>query len=153
MRRLTNLVSVLDPIADAFAGTVNTDIVSMRNYKTAEFIIFKGVGAVGTSTVTIDACDDVSASTTSAVAFLYQISTTKDTWGAVTKATSAGFTTTAGSAQIYRVWVDASVLGEVGYEFVRMTLTEVANAAVLAGVMVQLHEPKIEQDTPPTAIA
>lgn len=153
MKNLTHLVKGLDPVADAFAGTVYSDVVSMRNYKTCEFIIYKGVGATGTSTITVQACSDTTPSARSAVAFRYQACTANDTWGAITEATSAGFNTTAGSSQLYRIFVDASVLAEVGYEFVQLKAVEVVDSAVLGGIAIQLHEPRFEKEIPITAIA
>jgi hypothetical protein len=153
MKNLTHLISGLDPVANAFAGTVYSDVVSMRNYKTCEFIIFKGVGTTGTSTVTVQACSNTTPSARSAVAFRYQVCTTKDTWGAITECANTGFDITAGSAQIYRIFVDASVLAEVGYEFVQLKLVEVTASAVLAGILIQLHGSRDEKDIPETAIA
>ena len=151
-REIGKMVKGIDPVADAFDGTVYSDIVSMRNYQYAEFIIFKGVGTTGTSTITVEACDDVSGSTTEAVTFHYQAITSGDTPGAMTAATTAGFTTTAGSSQLYRVYVDASALASTGYEFVRLKAVEVANDPVLGGVLIRLGGSKGDEDVPPTAI-
>ena len=129
-----HFVSALAPIADAFAGTVNTDIHEVQG-EGAFWIIHKGVGTTGTSTITVDACDDVTPTNTTAVAFYYRACTSGDTWGAVTAATTAGFATTAGSAQMYLIWVPASELGEEGYGYARLTATEVANDPVLGGVL------------------
>jgi hypothetical protein len=151
-RKLNKLVKGLDPVADAFSGTVYSDIVSLRNYAYAEFIIYKAVGAAGTSTVTVEACDDVSGSNVSAVPFTYQAITSGDTPGAVTSVASTGFTTTAGSSQLYTIKVDASVLGASGYGFARLKCVEVVDGAVLGGILIQLSEPRVASEVPPTAI-
>lgn len=152
MNTLSKLVKGLDPVADAFAGTVYSDIVSLRNYRTCEFIIYKGVGTTGTSTITVEACDDTSASNTSAVEFFYQAITSGDTPGAITKAETTGFTTTAGSSQLYRVWIDSAVLGPSGYEFARLKAVESVDSPVLGGVLIQLSDAKEEAAIPATAI-
>lgn len=152
MKALTHMVKGIDPIADAFAGTVYSDIVSMRNYKTCEFLIYKGVGTTGTSTITVQACDTVVPGNRSAVAFRYQTCTSGDTWSAITEVANTGFATTAGSSQMYRIYVDASVLAEVGYEFVQLKAVEVADDPVLGGIAIQLSEPRFEKDAPVTAI-
>jgi len=152
MEALRHLVKGIDPVADGFAGTVQTDIVSMRNYKRAEFIIIKGVGATGTSTITVEACDDVSASNTTAIPFYYQAITTGDTAGALTAATVSGFATTAGSSQVYRILVNASDMAASGYEFLRLAAVEVVNNPVLGGVLIELYESKDGRDVPATAI-
>lgn len=152
MREIRKLVKGLDPVADAFSGTVYSDIVSMRNYQQALFVIYKGVGATGTSTITVEACDDVSGSNSSAVEFKYQAITSGDTPGAITDATTAGFATTAGSSQLYKIYVDASVMGNSGYEFLRLKAVEVVDSPVLGGIMIELYESKDERAVPATAI-
>ena len=127
-------IPVLYPVADAFAGTVNTDIVNCESAVGVLFQITKGVGATGTSTITIDACDDVTPTNSTAVAFRYRTSTTPDTWSTWTEATATGFTTTAGSNQLYEVFVPASELAAQCYGYVRQTATEVVNNPVLGGV-------------------
>ena len=146
------MVKGIDPVADAFDSTVTTDIVSLRNHGRVEFLIYKGVGATGTSTITVEACDDVAGTTSSAVAFSYQAITSGDTPGSLTKATAAGFTTTAGSSQLYRVFVDSSVLAASGYEFIRLKAVEVVNSPVLGGILIILKDGKEQSDVPPTAI-
>lgn len=148
-----HVVQGIAPVADAFAGTVYTDIFSLRNYHGCTFYIVKGVGTTGTSTITVEASDDVSGSNVTAIPFRYRANTTSDTWGAVTVATTSGFATTAGSNHIYEIIVDASELGDTGYEFVRLKAVEVVNDPVLAGVLFVAHEPRNAQDVPATVLA
>jgi len=129
-----HFVQGLAPIADAFAGTVNCD-VAKGNCDAITILYYQGVGTTGTSTLTVDACDNVTPSNTTAVPFEYRINTATDVFGDWTAATTAGFTTTAGSAQVYELRVDPAELAEEGYEYFRLTATESANAAVLGGVM------------------
>ena len=152
MDTFNHLVKGLDPVADAFAGTVYSDIVSMSGHNVCQFIIYKGVGATGTSTVTVEACDDVSASNVSAVTFRHAAITSGDTHGTYTTDTTAGFTTTAGSSQIYKIDVDAQALAASGYEFVRLKMVEVANDPVLGGVLINLLEPRVNQSVQGTVI-
>lgn len=135
MDKFLHPVKGLDPVADAFAGTVASDVINMENIIEGAFIIYKGVGTTGTSTITVEACDDVTPTTTSAIAFEYQASTSGDTYGALTAAASTGFVTTAGSSQVYVVYVDASRLAASGYGYVRLKAVEVADAAVLGGIL------------------
>jgi hypothetical protein len=123
------------PVADFMAGTVATDIFEVMSAEGAAFDIIKGVGTTGTSTITVLACDDTSPSNTSAVTFFYRISTTPDVWGDWTAATTAGFVTTAGSNQMYQVWVDAAVLAEVGYGYVKLVATESVNDPVIGAIL------------------
>ncbi len=124
----------LDPVADAFDGTVYSDIVECWGGGVL-FIIIKGVGTTGTSTITVEACDDVTPTNSTAVAFMYRTCTTGDTWGSWTQATTAGFATTAGSSQLYQVYVPQSELASEGYGYARLAAVEVVNAAVLGGIL------------------
>ncbi len=133
-----HVISGLAPVADAGNGTVYTDVVSMENAAVALFTMHKGVGATGTSTITIEACDDVTPSNTSAIPFRYAQVTTGDTAGTLTAATSAGFTTTAGNNTIVQVEVDAGELAASGYGYCRMKMVEVVDSPVLFGVTIQL---------------
>ncbi len=135
-----HMVPLLQPVANAFAGTVNTDIMKCAGVGIL-FTIGKGVGTTGTSTITVDACDDVTPTTDTAVAFMYRASTTPDVWGDWTQATSAGFTTTAGSNQVYEVYVDGSAIGANGYEYARLTAVEVVASAVLGYVNGEVIDP------------
>lgn len=146
-------VKGIDPVADAFSGTVATDVVSLENYHEVGFLIYKGVGTTGTSTITVEACDNFTPSNTTAVAFRYRACTSGDTWGAWTAATAAGFTTTAGSSQIYQVQVSADDLAATGYPNARLKAVEVVNDPVLGGIAILLGQPKYGEDQPATAIA
>lgn len=140
-------VNALAPVADAFAGTANSDIVNVRGAAGVEFLVVTGVGATGTSTFTVDACDDVTPTNTTAVAFWYKEVTSDPgdtTW---TVATSAGFTRTAGSSAMFRVWVPADLIGATGYGYARLTATEVVDSAVLGGILAIIHEPKFMPET------
>ena len=127
----------IDPIADAFAATVNSDIYSMRGHGRGLFVIYAGVGATGTSTLTVEACDDVTPSNTTAIPFWYRQILTGDTPSAITRAAAAGFVTTAGSSKIILVEVDAKDLADDGggYGFVRLHAVESVDSPVLGGVM------------------
>jgi len=145
-------VKGLDPVADAFSGTVYSDCVNMANYASAEFTIYKGVGALGTSTITIEACDNANGDNPVAVPFYYQAYTgADDVPGAVTAATAAGFTTTAGSSQLYEIQVDSQRLG--GKSWCRLKAVEVVNDPVLGCILIEVEGPRYATDIPATAIA
>jgi len=134
-----HLVKGLDPVADAFSGTVTSDVMDVQG-DGASWIIYKGVGATGTSTITVLACDDTTPSNTTAVAFIYRTCTTGDTWGAWTAATTAGFTTTAGSSQLYQIYVSAAELAEEGYGYAQLQAVEVADDPVLGGILAMVTD-------------
>ena len=127
-------VKGIDPIANAFAGTVYSDVFELWGHE-ALFIIYKGVGTTGTSIVTVEACSTIGPAATTAVPFRYRTCTTGDTWGAWTSVANTGFLTTAGSSQLYEIRVDAGDVGAAGYGFVRLKMVESAASAVLGGVL------------------
>lgn len=127
-------VKGIDPVADGFSGTVATDIFEVWG-EGAVFIIYKGVGATGTSTITVLACDDTTPTNTTAVPFWYRTCTTGDTWGAWTAATTSGFTTTAGSSQLYEIRAPADVMASTGYGYIKLVATESVDNPVLGGVL------------------
>jgi hypothetical protein len=136
-----HFVPVVAPIADAFAGTLNSDIISMKNCAGILFIVNWGVGTTGTTVITVDACSTVGAAATTAIIFKYKIllgaadPVTEDTPGALTIATNAGYTTAAGSFQTHLIEVDAAVVQKTGYDFVRLTCTEDTDDPILGGIM------------------
>lgn len=137
-----HFVKGLDPVADALAGTVASDVVNITGHGAALFILLKGVGATGVSTITVEACDDAVPTNTTAVPFYYKAVTTNDTQGAVTAAAAAGFALTAGSSQMYAVMVDAQELASAGYKYVRLKAVESVDSAVLAGIAIVLAQPR-----------
>ena len=144
----------LDAVANAFSGTVASDIISLRNYHEAAFLIHKGVGATGTSTITVEACDDVSATNVSAIPFYVQkYLGANDVPGPIIAVGAAGFVTTAGSSQLYMIRVDAAQLGASGYGFVRLKAVEVVASPVLGGIIAFGVRARNKDAIPATAIA
>jgi hypothetical protein len=137
-----HFIKALDPIADALAGTVRTDVVNLKEYGKLVFLIHKGVGATGTSTITIEGSDDNSPSNVTAVPFHYRAITSTDVPGSVTAATTAGFALTAGSSQMYAIEVNAEDLIASGYNYVSMKAVEVVNSPVLAGILAMGADPR-----------
>ena len=127
------------PVADFLAGTKNSDVHNMAGFNGAMFVLHWGVGVTGTTTLTVQACDDVTPSNTTAIVFWYREITSGDTDGAWTKATTAGFLTTAGSNHIIQVFVSASdvaaasVNSVVGNKFVRLHSVEGTASPLLGG--------------------
>jgi hypothetical protein len=152
MREYVHIVKGLDPVADAFSGTVYSDIINMENWGHIQFLIYKGVGATGTSTITVEASDDAAGSHVSAIPFKYQVSTTGDTFGDPTAAAATGFATTAGSSQLYKIDVDADALNASGYGYIRLKAVEVVDSAVLGGIIAILSQGKYKDAVPETAI-
>lgn len=134
----------LAPVADYGAGGVSSDVINMTGHNKCIFVIQKGVGTTGTGVLTIEACDDVTPSNATAIPYRYREVTAADVNGTLTEAAAAGYTVTAGSNIIVVVEVDAVEVRKAGatFEYVRLTMTESVDAAVLAGILVILAEPR-----------
>jgi hypothetical protein len=134
MERL-QFIKGIDPVADAFDSTV---LRRRRHGRVREdrLRVVVGVGATGTSTLTVQACDDTTPSNRTAVPFRYRQILSGDTEGALTAAAAAGFTTTAGSSKIVLVEVTESDLADTNYRYCQLKAVEVVNSPVLAGVLI-----------------
>lgn len=132
------------PVADFMAGGNSTDIVRCESAVGVLFQITKGIGAAGTSVITIDACSTVGPAATAAVPFQYRVSTTPDTWGAWTQATATGFGTTAGSNQMYQIFVPAAHLAALGYAYVRLTWAQLVAGTVVGCINMAVVQPRYQ---------
>jgi hypothetical protein len=134
MERL-QFIKGIDPVADAFTGTVSTDVVDMAAFERVVFLFYGGVGATGDSTVTIEACDDTTPSNTTAVAYYSREDHAGDE-GAITVRAAAGFIPTAGSSRIAAFEVTQQQLAATGYRYVRATFVEDTDSPVLGCVAI-----------------
>lgn len=132
-----HFVVAIAPVADAFAGTKTSDVIKVDG-EGIEFQVWTGVGATGTSTFTVLACDDVTPTNTAAVAFWYKQITADPGDANWTLATTAGFTRAAGSNYACRIWVPADLIGANGYGYAQLKAVEVVNDPVLGGVVARV---------------
>ena len=49
-----------------------SDIYNMQSYNAITFVLYKAAGAVGTATITVDACNDVTPSNTAKCGYFYR---------------------------------------------------------------------------------
>ncbi len=138
-------VNALVPVADAFAGTKATDVIKVAG-DGIEFLVVTGVGATGTSTFTVLACDDVVPTTTAAVTFWYKEVVTDPGDTSWTLATTAGWTRTLGTNAMFRIWVPAEIIGAKGYGYAKLQGVEVTDSPVLGCVVARIvntsHQPQ-----------
>lgn len=127
------LIKGLDPVADAHNGAPGSDVIDMMPFSNIAFISYRGVATGGTAapTYTLEACDDIVPSTTSAIPFHYRKS-----YGAVTAATATGFQATAGSSAIDVIEVREDALAALGYRYIRLKIAETVNDPVVACILV-----------------
>src|SRR6185369_2229541 len=141
MERL-QFVKVLDPVADAFDSTPTTEVISMKNLQRILFLVHIGVGATGSSTFTVEACDDVVPTNVVAIPFYSREILTGDTEGAITLRAATGFVNTVGSSKLIAIEVREDALAASGYGYIRLKAVESVNSPVLGGI-VAIGESKI----------
>ena len=148
-----HFVKGIDPILDAFAGTVRSDVYNLKDYAQITFVVYRGVATGGTAdtVVTVNSCDDTTPSNRTAIGFRYKEITSGDTEGALTTATTTGFTTTVGNSQLYLISVDSSELSGTD-KFVELTCTEATNDPTVGAILAILSSPSYASDSMPTAI-
>lgn len=149
------IIMGLQAVADAFAGTVSSDVIDCAEAGRATFIRHQGAGATGTSTLTVEACDDTVPTSTTAIAFKSKRvanTASSDVPGALTTRAAAGFDTTAGANQMYIIEVDPALVRDAGYRYVRLKNVEVVDSPVLGGILCVLSQLRHEQATPTSQI-
>ncbi len=158
-----HIVPAFVPVADAFAGGITTEAVSMANYRRVTLVIMTGAREdTGISNlVTIEGCTTAAGGTTAAVAFSWRAqrySTTVDTWSDLTAATSSGYNFASNNTAANVLWfaeVDvADVIGALpNAQFIRASIAETANKTITAAGLWILSEPRYPQSIPVQAIA
>jgi len=138
------VVPVLYPDADVYAADPATDVVNMKLYDHVTFILTEGAGGTGTVKLVVEECTSAAGANNTAIAFNYRLASTPDTWGALTASAATGYTTVAGANKQVAIEIDSSELS-VGYPYVRVQLTEVADDPCDAGMIAILSKPRYPQ--------
>lgn len=115
---------------DMFNGDPASDVINMRDATNAVFIITTLANAGGNAAITVLACDDTVPTNTSAIPFSYRLCTAPNTLGAITRATTSGFTTSTSANITYLVEVNQADLHDSGYGYIQLKCTEDTDAAV-----------------------
>jgi hypothetical protein len=141
-----HIVNGLSPVADAFNVTGESDIVNLAKYSAVTFIVSTGASTTANGIVTVLAGTSVS-SATNAVAFKYRTvlaPATTNVPGALTAATTAGFSMTASKANsFYIIEVKAEDLAPT-YTCCKVVVTEVTNDPQLASIIAICHNPRFD---------
>ena len=151
------------PVADAFAGGITTDAVSLALYRRATLVVSTGaIEDAGISNlVTVEACTTAAGANNTAMAFRSRVSlssTTVDTWSALTARAATGNNFALANAVANAIWflevtADEVAAAVAGGKFVRAVIAETANKTITASGIWILSEPRHPGATPLTAIA
>ena len=148
-----HVVPVISPV-DTTSTTVNTDVVGLKEYHEAAFVIDFGVITGDTVVVTLEECDDTTPTNSTAIAFHYRKSsaTGTDSMGDLTAATASGVTVAAtDDNKLLIAYVDASELSE-GYPYVRCVVDPGASMSACLVSAVALLTPRYKQATNLSAV-
>ncbi len=125
----------LAPSADVFAGTVNSDVFCLKNFSKAVLQIIKGAGAVGTTKITIMACDNFAGDNPVAIPFNVRLQDADgQNRGDLTQLDENGFITAAAANKIYTIELQADQLPE-GKSYFFLRGVEQVDGAIVGAVM------------------
>ncbi len=147
------------PVADFLvngAGTAS-DVINMKQYEFVRFVLFWGVGATGTNTLTIEACDDVVPTNKVAVPFWYRQSTAFGAIGGILfqPVPATGLLTTAGSNKIIELYTTAEYIAGAspnGYGYVRLKSVPGVASALLGFCLIELLTNKYQDSAEASSI-
>ena len=135
------VVAALDPSADLYNTDPASDIFNMAGYNKCTFLLFQGPSTsnTGNATITVEAVDNVAGSNATALPFKYRkkAAGADATWGAITAATTSGFTTTANETTIYEIVIEDADLPE-SQQYVRAVFTEATDDPVTGSCIAML---------------
>jgi hypothetical protein len=150
----THIVGLSSP-ADSAGVAVTSDIVNVGKYHSVSLLVYLGTLTGDTAVVTVEECDDVTPTTNTAIAFRYRESgatTTSDAYGAVTAATSSGFTFAAtDDDHILMIDINGADLTD-GYPYVRVVVTPGGSASASELAILAVLRPRYPQSDQTTAI-
>lgn len=142
--------------ADRYNTNPAGDYINAKYFDKIEWLLSQATAGTntGTAVVTVLAATDASGTGATAVEFRYRKKTTAASavWGAVTAATTSGFTTTANEDTIYEIELDCAQLAE-GSNFVALKLTEGVNDPVTGCVIALGVTSRFKSQTMPDALA
>lgn len=147
----TKFVKGLDPVADAFAGTKNSDSVNLGKFQKAAFLVYKGAGDTGTSTFTMECSSDNARTGAEAIPFTYRRVSVGDIAGDIQHVEKAGFTSIAGPSEMYIIEVDSSQAPE-GKPWFSLKSVEVVDSPVAGCVLILASGAKYSGDNLPSII-
>jgi hypothetical protein len=150
----THVVGLASPV-DSAGSAVTSDIINVGKYHSQSFLVYLGTLTGDTAVVTVEECDDVTPTTNTAIAFRYRESGatgTSDAYGALTAATSSGFTFAAtDDDHILMIDINGADLTD-GFPYARVVVTPGGSASASEVAILAIGEPRYPQSDQVTAI-
>ena len=147
-------LGLISPV-DTVATTVNSDIVNCKNLQAIDFLVYFGTITGDIVVVTVEECDDISASNSTAIAFKYRkgAAVGTDTDGAVTASASTGVSISAGDDdKLLIISVNPDDLTD-GYPMLRVVADPGASASAVEIAILAVAYPRYGATTNPSLVA
>lgn len=141
-------VGLASPV-DTASTTVNSDVIGCKELNSIDFLVYFGTITGDTVAVTVEECDDVTPTNSTAIAFTYRkgAAVGTDTDGAVTAATTSGVTIAAtDDDKVLTVSVDPAALTD-GYPYLRIVADPGASASAVEIAIVAVCWPRYGSTT------
>jgi hypothetical protein len=141
-------IGLASPV-DTASTTVNSDVIGCKELTAIDFLVYFGTITGDTVVVTVEECDDVTPSNSTAIAFKYRkgAAVGTDTDGAVADATTAGVTIAAtDDDKVLTISVDPAAL-TAGYPYLRVVADPGASATAVEIAIVAVAWPRYASAT------
>jgi hypothetical protein len=148
-----HVVGLTSPV-DTASTTVNSDVVGVKEYHAIEFLVYFGTITGDTVAVTVEECDDIVPTNTTAIAFKYRkgSATGTDSMGAVTDATTSGVTIAAtDDDKLLLIDVDPAALS-AGRPYLRVVADPGASASAVEIAILAILKPRYAQNSQLSAV-
>ena len=142
------------PIADTSSGSPNGDVISLAKGQTAMTIVYTGANATGNTQITVESCDNISPTTTTAIAFRvtkYETSGSDVPSTATAVVSTAGFLTSTVANVFYVIEVDSDMLSGTDKYF-QIAQAESSGGAVVGGYFTLISGGRYQEATTDTAL-
>ncbi len=143
-----HVVPLLAPV-DAGSGTLQSDVVGVKEYLNIQFLVNFGVITGDEVVVTVEECDNVTPSNSTAIAFKYRKTSAvgTDLTGAITAVTVAATGATMSASddgKMFLIDVDPAALTD-GFPYLRVVANPGGSASVVLLSMLALLRPRYPQ--------
>lgn len=148
-----HVVGLTSPV-DTASTTVNSDVIGVKEYHAIEFLVYFGTITGDTVAVTVEECDNVTPSNTTAIAFKYRkgAATGTDSMGAVTDATASGVSMAAtDDDKLLLIDVDPRALS-ADRPYLRVVADPGASASAVEIAILALLRPRYAQSAQLSAV-
>lgn len=132
-----SVVQALAPASDLFNTDPGGDVVRGDQHEEL-YVLLSIVATTGTAVITVEACDDVTPTNTTAIAFKRSVVGTP---GTETDVAAAGFTTATSATSHYLIRIDPANL-PAGKPYFRIKAAEGVDAAVIGQALYIFAKPK-----------